>query len=95
MPPIGLFIGGIDFSSLALELGGATEDGDPVAIRYGEFINECITFIIVAFAVFMLVKGMNSLQRKADDEAAKAPAEPSKDILLLQEIRDAIKSRGV
>ena len=95
MPPIGLLIGGIDFSNLILPLGGTTEDGDPVAIRYGQFINEVITFLIVAFAVFMLVKAMNSLQRRAEDEKQVAEVEPPKDLVLLEEIRDAIKSRGV
>ena len=92
MPPIGLLIGGIDFSNLAIPLGGTTEDGDPVAIRYGQFINECITFLIVAFAVFMLVKGMNALQRKADEEKVEDVPTP-KDIELLTEIRDALHKR--
>jgi large conductance mechanosensitive channel len=94
MPPIGLLVGGIDFSNLVIPLGGVTEDGDPVAIRYGEFINEVITFMIVAFAVFLLVKGMNSLQRKADEEKVKEVPTP-KDIELLTEIRDALLSRSV
>ena len=94
MPPIGLLIGGIDFSNLTIPLGGVTEDGDPVAIRYGQFINEVITFLIVAVAVFMLVKAMNSLQRRAEDEKQVAEVEPPKDIVLLEEIRDAIRSRG-
>ena len=95
MPPIGLLIGGIDFSNLIIPLGGTTEEGEPVAIRYGEFLNEVITFLIVAFAVFMLVKAMNNLQRRAEDEKQVAEVEPPKDILLLEEIRDAIRSRGV
>ena len=95
MPPIGLLIGGIDFSDLAIELGGVDEEGEPVAIRYGEFINEVISFLIVALAVFFLVKGMNSLQRRAEDEKQAAEVEPPKDIQLLEEIRDAIRSRGV
>ena len=95
MPPIGLLIGGIDFSNLAIPLGGTNDEGEPVAIRYGEFLNEVITFLIVAFAVFMLVKGMNALQRRAEDEKQAAEVEPPKDLLLLEEIRDAIKARGV
>lgn len=94
MPPIGLLVGGIDFSNLTIPLGGVTEDGDPVAIRYGQFINECITFLIVAFAVFLLVKAMNSIQRKADEEANKEEPTP-KDIELLTDIRDALRSREV
>ena len=94
MPPIGLLVDGIDFSNLTIPLGGMTEDGDPVAIRYGQFINECITFLIVAFAVFLLVKAMNSIQRKADEEANKEEPTP-KDIELLTDIRDALRSREV
>ena len=95
MPPIGLLIGGIDFSQLTIPLGGVNEEGEPVAIRYGEFLNEVISFLIVALAVFFLVKGMNSLQRRAEDEKANAEVEPPKDIELLTEIRDALRARGV
>ena len=95
MPPIGLLIGGIDFSQLTIPLGGTNEEGEPVAIRYGEFLNEVISFLIVALAVFFLVKGMNSLQRRAEDEEAAAEVEPPKDIELLTEIRDALRARGV
>ena len=95
MPPIGLLIGGIDFSQLTIPLGGTNEDGEPVAIRYGEFLNEVISFLIVALAVFFLVKGMNSLQRRAEDEKAAAEVEPPKDIALLTEIRDAIRAKGL
>lgn len=95
MPPIGLLIGGIDFSNLTVPLGGTTEDGDPVAIRYGEFLNEVVTFLIVAFAVFLLVKAMNALQRRAEDEEQTAEVAPPKDIVLLEEIRDAIRGQNL
>lgn len=95
MPPIGLLIGGIDFSALTFPLGGVNEEGEPVAIRYGAFINEVITFLIVALAVFFLVKAMNGLQRRAEDEKAAAEVAPPKDIQLLEEIRDAIRTKGV
>ena len=95
MPPIGLLIGGIDFSNLVLPLGGTNEEGEPVVIRYGEFLNEVVTFTIVAFAVFLLVRGMNALQRRAEDEKQAAEVAPPKDIALLEEIRDAIRARGV
>lgn len=98
MPPIGWAMGGIDFSDLywnpegtAYEsLDAAREAGAPV-IAYGLFINNIITFLIVAWAVFILVKGMNSLQKKAEEEEKAAPAEPPKDVQLLQEIRDLLK----
>ncbi len=98
MPPIGYLAGGLDFSDLFLDPTGgdyasldvAREAGAPV-IAYGLFINNVISFLIVAWAVFMLVKGMNSLKRKAAEEPPAKPAEPSEDILLLREIRDNLK----
>jgi len=91
MPPIGLVTGGIDFSALKLVL----KPGDPahkvaeVAIQYGAFINTIIAFLIIAFVIFVLVKGINSLRRQ---EAAKpaAPAAPTKTEALLTEIRDLL-----
>ncbi len=97
MPPIGMLMGGIDFSDLFINLGegsfqtlaAAEEAGAPV-IKIGSFINEIIAFTIVAFAVFLLVKGINNLKRKEEEKPEK-PAEPSEDILLLREIRDQLK----
>ncbi|ADM08396.1 large conductance mechanosensitive channel protein [Parvularcula bermudensis HTCC2503] len=106
MPPIGWLTGGVDFSSLYINLqditgaeaayaslDAAREAGAPV-IAYGLFINNIISFVIVAWAVFLLVKGMNSLQKKAEDEKAAAPVEPPKDVVLLTEIRDLLKAQG-
>ena len=95
MPPIGLLIGGVDFSKLAITLKAATVDAagkevPAVVLAYGEFINAVIQFVIVAFAIFMVVKAINRLHKKPE-EAPAAPAEPSEDILLLREIRDALK----
>ncbi|MEM1379288.1 MAG: large conductance mechanosensitive channel protein MscL [Pseudomonadota bacterium] len=100
MPPIGYLTGGVDFSSLFVDpLGGeyssleaAREAGAPV-IAYGLFINNVISFLIVAMAVFALVKGMNSLKRKEEEAAEEAPAEPPADIQLLTEIRDALQAK--
>ena len=94
MPPIGWLIGNVDFSDLAWTLAPAklAEDGGEipaVVIGYGDFINTMIQFIIVAFAIFMLVKVVNKLSRK--QEEAPAPAEPSEEVLLLREIRDNLK----
>ena len=94
MPPIGLLIGGVDFSELGLTLKEATVDAageavPAVVIGYGEFINALIQFIIVAFAIFMVVKAINRLNRKPEEPAA--PEEPSEDVLLLREIRDSLK----
>ena len=95
MPPIGLLIGGVDFSDLVITLKEASVDAagevvPAVTIGYGEFFNALIQFIIVAFAIFMMVKAVNRLNRKAEPEP-DAPAEPSEDVLLLREIRDSLK----
>lgn len=99
MPPIGLALGGVDFSDLFINLtdiqydslAAANEAGAPV-IAYGSFINNVISFLIVAFAVFLLVKGINSLKRKQEEEPAAAP-EPPKEQVLLEEIRDLLKQQ--
>jgi large conductance mechanosensitive channel len=100
MPPIGLVLGGVDFSNLFLTLGGgdfdsldAAREAGAATINYGIFTNNVISFLIVAFAVFMLVKGMNSLKRQ-EEEAPKAPSEPPAEERLLTEIRDLLKQRG-
>ncbi len=90
MPPIGKLTGGVDFSDLVVVLSEKTADADAVTLNYGVFINALINFMIVAFAVFMLVKGINTLKRK-EEEKPKAPAKPAEDIVLLTEIRDALK----
>ena len=95
MPPIGWLIGGVDFSKLAWELAPASVAADgseipAVVVGYGEFINSVVQFVIVAFAIFMMIKVLNRLARKKEEEAA-APAEPSEEVLLLREIRDNLK----
>lgn len=92
MPPIGLLIGGIDFSKLALTLKPAEGDVAAVAINYGKFINAGISFLIVAWALFMLIKGMNNLKKK-EAAAPAAPPAPTKDQALLTEIRDLLAKR--
>ena len=104
MPPLGLIIGGIDFSDFFLTLKGdhqttlaAAKQAGAVTINYGLFINAVIKFIIVAFAVFLLVKQLNRLAGAAKDEAAAAPAEPPpppRSDVLLEEIRDLLKARS-
>lgn len=96
MPPIGLLIGKVDFSDLKWTLTEAqlAADGSELApavvIGYGEFINTVIQFLIVAFAIFMLIKALNRLARKKA-EAPAAPPAPSEEVLLLREIRDNLK----
>jgi large conductance mechanosensitive channel len=88
MPPIGLAIGGIDFSALKIFLGGTPEA--PVAIRYGNFLQSLVTFLIVAFCIFLIVKAVNSLHRETP---AEAPPAPTPDQQLLAEIRDLLQER--
>ena len=90
MPPLGLLIGGIDFSNLGVLLKeGATPEAN-VFLRYGKFIQAIVDFLIVAWAIFMAIKGINSLQRKKA-EAPATPAAPPADVVLLTEIRDLLK----
>lgn len=90
MPPIGLILGGVNFSDLKLVLKDAVGDVPAVTLNWGEFIQTCLDFVIVAFAVFMLVKAINTLKR--NQEAAPPPAPPA-DVALLTEIRDLLKHR--
>ncbi len=88
MPPIGILVGGVDFSSLALTLKDASLGGAAVVIRYGVFINAIIDFIIVAFAIFLLIRAINAFKKKAET----APAAPPRQEVLLAEIRDLLKA---
>jgi len=98
MPPIGLLLGGIDFSNFFLTLKGdhslvtlkAAQEAGAVTLNYGLFINTLLNFLIVAFVLFMLIRQINKLQRPPKD--APPPATPE-DIVLLREIRDALKAR--
>jgi len=90
MPPIGILVGGVDFSNLMITLKDAVGDVPAVTINYGIFINTVIDFIIIAFAIFMMIKGMNTLKRK-QEEAPQEPPAPPKQEVLLTEIRDLLK----
>jgi len=92
MPPIGMLLGGVDFSNLMITLKGAVGETPAVVVKYGQFINTVLDFVIVAFAIFMVVKGMNAMKKK-EEEAPAAPPKPSNEELLLTEIRDSLKSR--
>ncbi|PTQ67619.1 large-conductance mechanosensitive channel protein MscL [Pseudomonas sp. GV071] len=91
MPPIGLLIGGVDFSDLAITLKEAVGDKPAVLLAYGKFLQTCLDFVIVAFAIFMGVKVINKLHK----EQAKAPAAPTAEVVLLTEIRDLLKTEQV
>jgi large conductance mechanosensitive channel len=92
MPPIGLVIGGVDFSHLAIQLREKTATQPEVVLRYGAFINTVVDFMIVAAAIFAMVKLMNTLRRK-QEEAPPPPPTPTREEVLLTEIRDALVRR--
>jgi large conductance mechanosensitive channel len=100
MPPIGLVMGNVDFSDLFINLSGqeypslaaAREAGAPV-IAYGAFINVLINFVIVALAIFLVVKAMNRLRRKQEQAPEETPVPPRQETLL-EEIRDILKARA-
>ena len=89
MPPIGLLVGGVDFADLAITLQEASGDVAAVTVNYGSFIQTVIDFVIIAFAIFMVVKAMNNLKKK-EEAAPPAPPKPSAEEKLLTEIRDLL-----
>ena len=91
MPPIGLLIGGINFSDLAVKLG-VDPAGKPVLLKYGDFGQTILEFLIIAFVIFLLVKGINTLKRPPPPAPAAAPA-PTTQEVLLTEIRDLLAKR--
>lgn len=104
MPCIGVLIGGADFANLAVTLKAAVREvvndagevitpaKDAVLFKYGQFINTIISFLIVTFSIFLVIKGLNKMKRKKEEEPA-APAEPSAEEKLLTEIRDLLKEK--
>jgi large conductance mechanosensitive channel len=90
MPPIGVLVGGIDFSDLALTIKESVGEMPAVVIAYGKFIQTVVDFTIIAAAIFLVVKAINSLKRK-EEEAPKPPPEPPAQEVLLREIRDILK----
>ena len=89
MPIIGMIIGNVDFSSLEIKLGEPVEGAEQAAIRYGAFIQEIVNFLIIALCVFIAIKVINKLQKKKEEASAPAPG-PTKEEVLLTEIRDAL-----
>lgn len=87
MPIVGFITGGIDFSDKVLKMGSADA---PVTINYGTFITTVIDFVIIAFAIFLVVKGMNAAKKKEEEKPAAPPAPPKQEVLL-EEIRDLLK----
>lgn len=94
MPPIGWLIGGMDFTDIKVKLPVNPINPEVSAtINYGVFVQTVIEFVIIAFCVFLLVKGINIMARKKKDETPAAPPAPSKEELLLTEIRDILKNK--
>ena len=92
MPPIGMLLGNVDFSDLAVTLRAAEEGAEAVMLRYGVFVQTVVDFIIIAFAIFLVVKAMNAAQKKEEEKPAEPP-KPSKEEVLLTEIRDALRAK--
>lgn len=92
MPPIGLVVGGVNFTGLAITLKEAAGDKPAVVLKYGQFLQVTFDFILVAMAVFWLVKGLNRLKKKEEAKPA-TPPEPTKQEVLLTEIRDALRAK--
>lgn len=92
MPPLGVIIGGVDFSDLAIVLREAVGEAPAVVLRYGQFIQSVIDFIIIAFAIFLAIKFINRLRRQ-EEAKPEAPPAPTKEEVLLTEIRDLLKAR--
>jgi large conductance mechanosensitive channel len=93
MPPIGLIVGNVDFSQLAVTLKEAVPPAQAITLNYGKFLQNVLDFTIVAFAIFMVIKAMNSFKRKPE-EAPAAPPKPTNEEVLLGEIRDLLKRKA-
>ncbi len=96
MPPIGLLVNGVDFKDLTIRIGGG--EAAPVLVKYGNFLQITLQFVIIAFAIFVVVKGINKMRelsdrKKAIEAPAPAPPAPSAEEVLLAEIRDLLKSK--
>jgi large conductance mechanosensitive channel len=99
MPPVGLLLGGVKFTDLKFELKPAVLDAAgavktaAVSINYGNFLQTTVDFLIIAFAIFMMIKAMNSMKQQEAPVEAPAPPEPTKEEVLLAEIRDILKEK--
>ena len=92
MPPIGFLVGGVNFTNLALTMKEASGDVAAVTLNYGKFLQSIVDFLIIAFAIFMAIKIMNSLKKK-EEQAPASPPPPSNEEALLAEIRDLLKKK--
>ncbi len=92
MPPIGILTGGVDFSNKVVVLKSATETSEAITLNYGLFINALVSFLIVAFAIFMVIRALNRF-KKQKEATPVVQVTPSKEVELLTEIRDVLKNR--
>ncbi len=92
-PPLGVLLGGVDFTALSIVLKQPVGETPAVVLKYGVFLQRVFDFLIVAFAIFLVVKAMNSMKKK-EEAAPAAPAAPPADEVLLTEIRDLLKQKG-
>jgi large conductance mechanosensitive channel len=92
MPPLGRLLAGVDFTELAATVGTSPE-GEPILLRYGAFIQTVLDFLIIAFVIFMAIKGLNKLKKAPPPKADEPPPPPPRDEQLLEEIRDLLKQR--
>lgn len=92
-PPLGILIGGVDFSDLSIVLKEAVGDAPAVTLNYGSFIQTVFDFTIVAFVIFMVIRALNTLKRKEVEEPSEPPA-PTREEVLLTEIRDALRAQN-
>jgi len=99
MPPLGLLVGGVNFTDLSIVLKQATVDAagaatPAVTLNYGNFLQTVFDFIIIAFAIFLFIKAINTMRKKGEPAPAEAPPAPSKEEELLTEIRDLLKNKN-
>ena len=92
MPPLGMLLGQVNFSELAITLKAASGDTAAVTLNYGQFVQTVVDFLIIAFSIFVAIKAMNTL-KKQEEAAPAAPPAPSKEEVLLTEIRDLLKQK--
>lgn len=94
MPPVGLLLGNTEFDNLALTLKAATAEAEAVTLNYGAFVQTLLDFLIIAFAIFMVIKAMNRMKRREAKQEEPAAPEPSKEEQLLAEIRDLLRRQN-
>jgi len=94
MPPFGVLLGGMDFSKMSITLAKAVGETPAVTLNYGMFIQAILDFLIIALCLFFVVKGVNKLRKKSEPKAPASPPAPSKEELLLAEIRDLLREQS-